>query len=74
MKRNRTPGVVDLAAAGLVAARVVGDLHVGDLRQVLRDGVGEFALHALHVVMSCCSHRLGEPTSISAIACAVRLR
>ena len=30
-------GPVDLAGAGLVAARVVGDLHVGDQRQVLLD-------------------------------------
>src|SRR5690606_19884388 len=44
------PGVVDLARPRLVAARGVGDLRVGDPGQVPGDGVGELALHALHVI------------------------
>src|SRR5436190_3313813 len=42
--------VIDLARAGLVAAQVVGELHVGDLRQMRLDGVRELALHALHTI------------------------
>src|SRR5690606_21597447 len=43
-------GVVDLARARLVAARVVGQLNVGDAALVLLEGVGQFAFHALGVV------------------------
>src|SRR5450830_1351312 len=42
--------VIDLARARLEAARIVGQLDVADLRQVGLDGVGQFALHALHVI------------------------
>ena len=43
-------GVVDLAGARLVAAGIVGELHMGDARQVPLHGRGELAFHALHVV------------------------
>ena len=42
--------VVDLAGARLVAARVVGELHVRDARQVLLQRRGQLAFHALRVV------------------------
>src|SRR3954451_22727214 len=42
--------VVDLAGAGLVAAGRVGELHVGDAREVRLDRRGEVTLHDLHVV------------------------
>ena len=43
-------GVVDLARARLVAARVVGQLHVADARQVLLQRGRQLALGALGVV------------------------
>ena len=42
--------VVDLACSGLVAAGIVGDLHMGDAREQCLHRRREFALHALHVV------------------------
>src|SRR5689334_4627270 len=42
--------VVDLAGAGLVAPRIVGQLHMLDQRQVRLDRVRELAFHPLHVV------------------------
>ena len=42
--------VVDLARAGLVAARIVRDLDVGDASSARLDGRRQVALHDLHVV------------------------
>src|SRR5688572_8673237 len=42
--------VVDLARSRLVTPRVVGELHVRDLREVLFDRPREIAFHDLHVV------------------------
>ena len=44
------PRVVDLASAGFVAARVVGQLDVANTCQVVVERVAQFALHALRVV------------------------
>ncbi len=43
-------GVIHLAGAGLVAARVVGKLHMANARQVLLRRGGQFTFHALGVV------------------------
>ncbi len=43
-------GVVDLASARLVTPGVVGQLDVGDARQVLLHRRGQLAFHALHVI------------------------
>src|SRR3546814_2854336 len=53
-------GVVDLAAARLVAAGIVGELHVRDLAEVLLDGACQVALHHLHVIEDRKSTRLNS--------------
>jgi hypothetical protein len=58
-------GVVDLARARLVAAGVVGQLDVGDARQVLLHGGGQLAFHALHVVDVVLQEQVVAPTSSS---------
>lgn len=50
VEEGEQEGIIDFPRARLVAARVVGQLQVGDHRQVLPDGFGQFALHALHVI------------------------
>src|SRR5262245_18385074 len=42
--------IVDLAGARLVAAGIVGELDMGDARQMLLQGARDFAFHDLHVV------------------------
>src|SRR5438445_7843578 len=42
-------GIVDLAGAGLVAARIVGELDMGDARKMPLQGSRDIALHHLHV-------------------------
>src|SRR4051812_46009586 len=42
--------VIDLARARLVAAGIIGQLHMADQRQVGLDGGCQLAFHALHVI------------------------
>ena len=42
--------IVDLAGAGLVAPRVIRELHVGNELDIFFDGRGEIAFHDLHVI------------------------
>src|SRR4051812_33453178 len=42
--------IVDLTGAGFVAAGVVGELDMGDARQVLLQASRDVALHHLHMV------------------------
>ena len=51
------------AGAGLVAARIVGDLDVGDVAHVLVQGRHDIVVYDVRVDTSNCRWRLSEPTS-----------